>query len=93
MSDKFIKNKVVCERLGVSNYQRLQLIEQGLLEQPINFGGAYPTHTEQQVIRAQKRIEEKARNLVNQLSSMKPIFSAKEQELIRANAKHIRVKI
>lgn len=92
MNEKFVKNATVCERLGVSNYQRLQLIEEGLLERPIEFGGAYPRHTEQQIVRAQKRIADKACSLMLQLPS-KPLLSEKQRRMIRENANHIRVKI
>lgn len=91
MSDKIVKNAVVCERLGISDYQRKQMIARGLLEKPIDFGASYPRHTEQQIIRAQRRIEEKAHSLMMSVTKIKPL-SPKQVEWVR-NAKNTRLKL
>lgn len=92
MKEKLLRNKEVCERLGVSNYHRLQMIEQGFLEKPVCFGGAHPRHTEQQVLRAQKRLAETATNLTYSTYSGKSLLSEKESRLITENAHRIRTR-
>lgn len=58
--DKILKNSEVSARLGVTDYQRRQLVEKGILDAPADFGGKHPQHTFGQVERALKRISEQS---------------------------------
>lgn len=75
MRDRFISNSEACERLGVSDYRRRQLIDAGILGAPV-FG----RHTEKQIEQASRRISETA----GTAQTVRPI-SADLKRAIRAH--------
>jgi hypothetical protein len=58
--ERILKNSEVNARLGVTDYQRRQLVEKGILDAPIDAGGKHPQHTLSQIERALKRISRQA---------------------------------
>jgi hypothetical protein len=61
LGEKILKNSDVCEQLGVSDYERKQLIAAGILDAPVETGAKYPRHTLSQVVRAKERIIERSK--------------------------------